>query len=637
VKTNYKLMNTQLLFLRGVALLVLASFQFISFGQNLLEEDFSEIIEETIFVPPSGWTINNIDGNSDQVVFFGNSPTRTIHDIGVILAPYAIFDAGEFAGVGQSRNIALESPEFDGSNPGYAYIFVNFHYQFEGIAGGKIVVEVLNSTLNWITILELQSPTVGFTNGLGANIPTSLWHDQMKVRFRWEGADAGYFMLDNVNVTAPYENDIGVFELQSSEFVGKLDAESSIDYILNVGVTSYGTESVHDIKIHYELSDGVSIIATDLQDFGTEDLNTFFGGFAFTNPITFTALGSYDLKAWTETGIDSDNSNDTLFATINVMEIVIVAGGDSYSETFDTDLAGWVPHLFDQSAGNSWEQTDLSNLAPFNSTDLASGGVIATSANNFFIPVERSAIRSPFLDLSAYSSDNIIVSFDLLFDGETIGSGEMPQTLDAAAMYLIIDDEEYELTSSISDSWYNYYFVGEEDEGGEEDRTPIWGGFIDWESKSIAINFRDLLRVDEGSVDKSNIQFQILFFGQSNSGKVGMAFDNFEVRELLLGHVYNTELDGPGSFSQAVADVNSDPSLDEVVFEISDETIYILEPKEITDDRISIDATGKIVTRLFINNNIIYDFGSAGMALNMENSSINGNLIGKGAHLILSQ
>lgn len=161
----------------------------------LLAEDFSTASGAT---PPAGWTNQIIDGQAGVDMWrFDNPGDRTLSP--PITAPAAILESN--AELGNSQDVALESPSFDAS--AQAYVRLDFDQYFESSPASlinEIFVEVYDGT-QWQTVYSALADTpnpdrqfIDVSNHL-AGVSNA------RVRFRYTGDFfSHYWIVDNVRV-----------------------------------------------------------------------------------------------------------------------------------------------------------------------------------------------------------------------------------------------------------------------------------------------------------------------------------------------------------------------------------------------------------------------------------------------------
>ena len=166
---------------------------------TLLDENFSTA---TGSIPPTGWVNNLIMGLPVEVWRFDNPEPRTT--VGFI-APFAIFDSDFFGNNSSDENVALESPTFDASTAGRVYT-LSFNHSYRSISG-SYNVEVFDGT-SWTPVLT-GSDDVGYASNISTATPASIditaatgGSAAAKVRFRFEGSYAYYWLIDDVKVTS---------------------------------------------------------------------------------------------------------------------------------------------------------------------------------------------------------------------------------------------------------------------------------------------------------------------------------------------------------------------------------------------------------------------------------------------------
>lgn len=158
-------------------------------AQVFIEEDFSS------GSLPIGWANNRISGVAGDEWKYNNPGSRALTK--PIQASFAVFDAANYSTGNGGEEVALESVGFDGSNK--SQIILEFNHHFSAGTGAKGFIEVFDG-VNWQTV---DSTAGNNTEKRTINITTHAAHANAKVRFRWTGNGAGFWVVDNVVVAAP--------------------------------------------------------------------------------------------------------------------------------------------------------------------------------------------------------------------------------------------------------------------------------------------------------------------------------------------------------------------------------------------------------------------------------------------------
>ena len=107
------------------------------------------------------------------------------------------------------------------------------------------------------------------------------------------------------------------------------------DISVTVEVKNYGTESITDPELSYQLDDGTIFTETYV---GTIDPDSVLL-YTFTDKVSFTEVGNYILKAWVNYALDQNPDNDLIEVPIEVVEGSTVSIG--YTQTFEDWTNCW--------------------------------------------------------------------------------------------------------------------------------------------------------------------------------------------------------------------------------------------------------------------------------------------------------
>ena len=185
-------MKSPLHFLLLIALALLA---FTAQAQMyILNEDFSTATGAT---PPANWQNNTISGEPTAKWHFDNPGNRTINF--PVTAPFAIFDAPQVSPDTALEVVVLETPYFDASIGSHCLLFFDHYFLADSGATGKILA--YNGT-SWVEVKVFD--TTSGTNPKSEVIDLSAicaGKTNAKLRFQWQGHGAGYWAIDNINLS----------------------------------------------------------------------------------------------------------------------------------------------------------------------------------------------------------------------------------------------------------------------------------------------------------------------------------------------------------------------------------------------------------------------------------------------------
>ncbi|MFT7619890.1 MAG: hypothetical protein ACI97A_003547, partial [Planctomycetota bacterium] len=322
-----------------------------SSAQSVLSEDFSTGFATT---PPTGWTTSG----GAALWRFDNPQNWAINS--PLIVPIALIDSDN-AGSGTTTNSTMTSPTFDASTQ--VQLLLEWDQWMNSLAATTVSTQVFDGVV-WNVV---QTVT-------GVNIATSAMpqHDSIditvaaggatnsQVRFNYIAAWDWYWMIDNVEVFEPAQNDLELTSIDSPV----TDQEACINTTLTANeFVAVTTTSIGSVQIPvgtvflYELRVNGVLAATDASVTTMPYNQGDSFPFTFTIPVDLSVAGSDTLEVkvvWA--GLDQDPGNDT--ATLNLHQPV---QGVGYTESFDM-LAGnngaGNPTIFTVPAGWSNDPVD---------------------------------------------------------------------------------------------------------------------------------------------------------------------------------------------------------------------------------------------------------------------------------------
>ncbi len=305
-------------------------------------------------------------------------------------------------------------------------------------------------------------------------------------------------------VRTPFTNDVGIVGVMEPVSDCGLTGVTPVLIIKN-----FGGKSQSFIPYNYEVNgqpanipmpqEGVytGVLGVDSTDEATFDLS-----------FNFSAIGEYDIVAWTELEEDSVRDNDTFRITIVNQPIVQQL---PYNEGFEASDGFW--RIATESQNPSWQLGRPQSGA----LNLAGNGQRAwvTNTEGSYNDNERSFLVSPCFNFANLNADPQL-SFQLFVETE--------ECCDRAWLEFSLDGEAWERlgSSNTGINWYN-------------NPTFDWwegsGGFTGWATASHPLT---------GLAGEPKVQFRFVFESNEANGGAGIGIDEFTVFEqpgvdLLLG------------------------------------------------------------------------------------------------------
>ena len=258
--------------------------------------------------PPAGWTTYSLNGGVATDIWRFDNPANRQGSF-PLTAPYAIFDGAHYSNNSSPEDVVLESPSFDASISNGIYLI--FEEWFSTSLGATAIVEGYNG-VSWgplatITqssengrrrIVDASSRVGGVTNA--------------KLRFRFTGNGAGFWIVDNIRVLAPLNVDAGVTRIQSPAAIINPGIQP-----VNVAFTNFGYSNITGVTIGWSVN-GVRqpdyLVSGQNLPFWDTLANNNIGAFNFP-------AGMNVLKVWTQSpnGLtDPNRLNDTVTRVVAV-------------------------------------------------------------------------------------------------------------------------------------------------------------------------------------------------------------------------------------------------------------------------------------------------------------------------------
>jgi len=173
----------------------------------ILNEDFSSAIDT---IPPLEWNNFVITGEITDKWHFDNPGGQ---EFGFpALAPFAIFDAGNYSDNNQPEQVALESPAFDASISNF--IILEFDHKFIYAGNNSCKIKAYNGN-DWVDVISYNS---GISSVTHAVVDISAFVGGItnaRLRFEWSGNGNGFWAFDNVRIYGALPVDAGVVSIDS--------------------------------------------------------------------------------------------------------------------------------------------------------------------------------------------------------------------------------------------------------------------------------------------------------------------------------------------------------------------------------------------------------------------------------------
>jgi len=269
----------------------------------LLNEDFSSAAN---IIPPTGWIQQTITGTATDKWHFDNPGNRIVNY--PVTDPFAIFDSQNYSSSGGNEVVNLESPFVDAS--GSSCIYLMFDQLFNKGVNSNAQVQIYNGSI-WQTVYNIDT-NISAINNKSINISSyGAGISNLKVRFKWNGNNGGYWLIDNVKIYSPFTRDMSVTAINYpvNPLIGG-------NHKISIVLKNFSCSNVNNATIYWKLNNGSAIPYT------------WNGNLAFNQQqiidsigfITIAEGGVYKLKVWISSmnGGQSDmyHLNDTAYITL---------------------------------------------------------------------------------------------------------------------------------------------------------------------------------------------------------------------------------------------------------------------------------------------------------------------------------
>lgn len=441
---------------------------------------------------PTGWTNTAVSGT--QTWSFGvDGSTADAGNNNLDGSSMVFFDDDALGGGSVDNTVALLTPVFN--NAGAAQTSLSFDYNFRqfNAPADRFYVEVFDGT-TWVSVFSVSTDNCGrwtapacLGNYPSQNIDISAYANaNCQVRFTYhDGNDwCWYVGLDNVVISSPFPNDIGVSKLFDPTSGCGLTSTQAIQ----VQIKNYGTLPASNFNITLDV------------DNGTQTLNelvtaTIPAGdsliYNFTGTVNMQTVAFYDINAYTNLTGDGNNVNDSL--------IIIVENEPSFIPTFTDNFEG-INRWKVEGQNPSWEIGAPNNT--FINASTSGTNAYVTNLDGNYNSLEESYLISPCFDFSTAIGDPII-TFNLIYNTEA--------PYDSLTFESTIDDGLTWQKVQASANPTNWFNVGQHWEG-------VSAGWIPVEN------------ILTGLAGQSSVKLRFKFKSDGSVNREGVGIDDFTIR-----------------------------------------------------------------------------------------------------------
>jgi hypothetical protein len=464
---------------------LIAAFALLAFNANaqvLFEENFDGC------ALPTDWSTNMITGVDDWQ--FSDNTGANVD--GTCMAYFDDDVIGDLASVSL---VELESPTIDLS--GVSAAEMTLDYVFEDLGLSSFQILLWNGTTWDTAFTEVSDPgcfgwspacaprmaLVNVSNYLSADFKFKLVYD--------DGADWSWYIgVDNIQIIAP-----PTAEAELTSIDEPLDGcgLTLIDVILSI--TNNGSDTITSIDGSYNINSlgAVSETFTVSIPFGETAQVTFLTQF------DASAIGAYNVDAWTTLLNDTVLTNDSLSGSFTNIPVVSAL---PYFEDFESGAGGWLTG----GTLSSWEL----GLPTGEFIDTAYSGVNSwvTDLDANYVDGELSFIESPCFDFSSLLIDPVF-RFAQIFNTEgCCDEGYVDVSIDAGVTWTRLGLE------GEGTNWYNDAFANE------------WDG-----DSGIPGEWRIATHLLDSTAGEGSVKIRIGFSSDGSINFEGFGVDDIEIFE----------------------------------------------------------------------------------------------------------
>ena len=274
---------------------------------------------------------------------------------------------------------------------------------------------------------------------------------------------------------------------------------------IKVAIGNFSTKPISNFNVSYSINGGS--IVTELISSSIAVNDTLL--YTFSATADMSALGDYNIAAYTSLSGDMLPSDDTSFVLVTHQDNISTY---PYLEDFESGNGSWFPSGTLASWGYGAISKKVITTASSGLYAWATGG----AGTQEYFSFENSTIVSPCFDLTSLS--NPYVGFDLWWDTENNTDGTVFQ-------YSLDDGSSWINLGAFSDpnNWFNNNGITAAPAG----QNVGWAGTSGNSSNGWLTAFHDLTPL----IGQSKVKFRFAFASDNSFVLDGFAFDDFEIGE----------------------------------------------------------------------------------------------------------
>jgi hypothetical protein len=290
------------------------------------------------------------------------------------------------SGFGTVANEIITSPVINVPTPGTVKLRFRHHYRDNSSSPSDTgFAEVFDGT-NWIK-LKGYNTTIGQEDNPGlAELDLSPYlNPNLRIRFRYVGQFAYYWLIDDVKVYAAPSADLGVSALRNVETSCAL----GLPFSLSVTIRNFGTETQSNFPVSFRVANLPAFTEVFSGSLAPGDS----ANHTFSVPFNSALQGRIKFKSWTSLSGDGEPGNDTSFASnfillpgLNQLDFNGYDGGN-----LEQTNPGW-----EEAIGENTPQPPFSNWTRSNDVQVQALGSRTARINLYTIFARSWMISPPF-------------------------------------------------------------------------------------------------------------------------------------------------------------------------------------------------------------------------------------------------
>ena len=349
-------------------------------GQASAQIHFSENFNGNTL--PAGWNNTNLGTGACQWMI--HAPFTYQGEAITMVGSNYLFVNSDSAGSATVANETITSPVVN--VPSGVPVFLSLSHFFK--AGGSLrrdtgFVEVYDGN-NWITLQKVFTTTGTGIEPVVLKVNLQNYvNPALRFRFRYKGNWAYFWAIDNVVVSTPAPNDLGVIAIPGSGNACGIPAS----FAPRIRITNFGSAAQTGFPVSYRVNGLPPVTETFSGNIVAGDTVVY----TFTTPFAAPSPGTYSFSAWTGLSNDAITSNDSV-SGVNFVRSAAGFSTRNFSGYTGGNLTTLYPGWQEQTGNNpspgasAWESSTTSQTSFLGTT---------TAKINLYFNTERAWLTTP--------------------------------------------------------------------------------------------------------------------------------------------------------------------------------------------------------------------------------------------------